>query len=231
MKGLKNRGEQKTYYVTPRTGKLALSSKTEREGFVKHEIKTSSGETVVKYLMEFDQLTVYLKDAKAEATNYGKRWTVKGVIDDEVYFLQFKYSSGYSRSFFKQLEMVDLSKPVTINASYEEQEYEGKLTKNSALWIAQDGKWVGFKYTKDNPGDLPDWEKVTVKGEEQGDDTKMQQYFEKISTQIFNDLKLKEDQQAASDFLTSEIDWSDVEIPANATNTGVVELSDDDLPF
>jgi hypothetical protein len=231
LKGLKNRGESKTYYVAPNSGKLTLSSKTEREGYVRKEFVDSNGKITVKYVMEFDQLTVKLKDAKVESTDYGKRWAVKGVADDEVYFLQFKYSSGYSKSFFKQLEMVDLSKPVTITASYKEEEYDGRTVKNSALWIAQDGKWVGFKYTKDNPGDLPAEELITVKGEEVKDDTKMLAYFETVATQIFNELKLKEDQQDAEDFMTSEIDGSEVQIPAGAAAASPQVLEDDDLPF
>lgn len=235
MKGLKNRTESKTFFVTPSGGKLTLSSKTEKDGYVKREfVDTKTGATSVKYVLEFDQLTVYLKDIKAEDTDYGRRWSVKGTFEDEVYYLQFKYSSGYSRSFMNQLEMVDLSKPVTITCSYREEEYQGRTVGSSSLWMAQDGKWVGFKYSKENPGDRPDWDTITVKGETIKDDTKIQQYYEQVATRLFNELKLNEDKAAADSFLSSEIDGSDVTIPAGAMESrdeGFIKLTEDDLPF
>ena len=236
LKGLKNRGESKIFYVTPTGGKLTLSSKTEREGYVKKTFTDKDGKIITKFVMEFDTLVGYLKDAKVESTDYGKRWTLKILNEDETYFVQFKYSSGYSRSFFNQLEMIDLSKPISLSASYKEEEYEGKLTANTALWASQDGKWVGFKYTKENPGDRPEWTELVVKGDVVKDDTAVQQYYEKVATQIFNELKLSDDQAAAEDFMTSDIDGSDAPLvaatAAAASPAGQpITLTDDDLPF
>lgn len=230
MKGLKNREGGQTFYVTPIRGKMTLSSKTEKEGYVKKEF-VKDGKTIVKYLMEFDQLTVYLVDAKAEDTDYGRRWSVKGEIDGENYYLQFAYSSGYSKSFFNQLENIDLSKPCTITASYKEEEFNGKTIGVTALWVRQDGEWVGFKYSNDNPGDRPPLEEITVKGVKQHDDTKMQKYYEEVATRIFNELKLSKAQATADNFMTSEITGDEVTIPEGANVSSAEFLTDDDLPF
>jgi len=232
LKGLTNRGEQKVYYVTPSGGKLTLSSKSEREGYVKKTFTGKDGTVVTKFVMEFDTLKGFLEDAKVEQTDYGKRWTLKITIEDEVYYVQFKYSSGYSRSFFNQLEMIDLSKPISLNASHKEEEHDGKITQSVALWVSQDGNWVGFKYTKDNPGDLPKWEEVTVKGEVVKDDTAIMEFYEKKATAIFNELKLTRDQAAADSFMESEITGEDVVIPsAGVTSSTTLNLTPDDLPF
>lgn len=232
MKGLKSKGENKTYYVAPNEGKLTLSSKTPKDGYEKREFTDKDGNTVVKYLLEFDELTVMLADAKAEETKFGKRWSVKGINEDEVYFLQFPYSSGYSRSFFNQLENIDLTKPVTITASYKEQEYQGKMVPNTALWVHQNGNWVGFKYSKENPGDRPAWKTIQVKGKDQQDDSDIQKFYENVATRLFNELKLNNDKQAASDFFSSEIDGSEVNIPEGSNQTDFIDLPEDDgLPF
>lgn len=226
MKGLKNRSESKTYWVTPSGGKMTLSSKEKRDGYVFKTFTGSDKKEYSKWVLEFDQLAGYITDVRTADTDYGKRWEVVVEIDDETYILCFKYSSGYSKSFLNQFPNIDLTKPVEVSASYEEAKDD--KPQNAALWVRQGtgvkSDWVGFKYSKDNPGDRPDLEELTVKGEKVLDDTKRLAFHEKEVTAILNDFKLNKKTAEVENFLKSDGDFIDA-------TADVPGISDDDLPF
>jgi hypothetical protein len=182
--------ESKVFWLKPVNGKFELSLKEKREGFTEKMVETSDGRKITKYVKEFSFVSGQICDLVVEDTDYGRRWLVKVCDGDEVYNIAFKYSSGYSKSFLNQIENVDLSKPVTITCSVKEIEKNGKTIPNTALWIRQNEEWVGFKYTKDNPGNRPELKELTVKGEKIWDDTDQLKYYEAITTKMFNEYKL-----------------------------------------
>jgi len=64
--------------------------------------------------------------------------------------------------------------------------------KSSVLFINQDGKGLKHFWTKDNPGDLPNLQKIKIKGKESWDDSErlefLQDYVNKnILPKIAND--------------------------------------------
>lgn len=187
---LGTRTDSKTFWLKPVNGKFELSAKEKREGFVEKVVETSDGRKITKYVQEFNYVSGELCDVQVEDTDYGRRWLVKVCDGDEIYNIAFKYSSGYSKSFLNQVENVDLSKPVQITCSVKEVEKNGKTIPNTSMWIRQGDEWVGFKYTKDNPGDRPQLKELTVKGEKVWDDTDQLKYYEDTVTKLFNNHKL-----------------------------------------
>jgi hypothetical protein len=58
--------------------------------------------------------------------------------------------------------------------------------RNSVMFINQDGKGLKHYWTKDNPGQLPNLEKIKIKGKDTWDDTKRLEYLENFVKDLFN---------------------------------------------
>lgn len=80
--------------------------------------------------------------------------------------VQMLLKSGQARTFMRAIENVDLRKPVTFRPwGYEEDGVDEnknpiKIVKIGALNLEQGGRQVAYKYTKENPGDMPPAEEV-----------------------------------------------------------------------
>jgi len=85
----------------------------------------------------------------------------------EIYELQMRFDSGYSRGFCYTIKNADLEKPIKFAPMYKEK--DGK--KESWLFLSQFGKPLPRYYRKDAPNGLPPMKKVTVKGKEIWDNT------------------------------------------------------------
>ena len=212
---LETRVETKTFYLTPSGGKLQLSSKEKRDGYEERVVETSKGEKITKYVKEFDAVSGHISDVVTEDTEYGKRWVVTIRDNSETYIIKFPYSSGYADTFLQQIENVDLSKPVYINPSYKEVERDGKMRKQTGMWIKQNGEAIKFKYTKENPQGRPEKTETKFKGQVVWDDTDRLMFHERAVTNLFNDFKFR--QASASTPDTSD-DFVD-------------SINDDELPF
>lgn len=92
---------------------------------------------------------------------------------NESYQLQMKMESGYCRAFCNMIENVNLTMPFKIEPKMEEVGDK----KNTKVFISQGGTNLKWKYTKDNPGELPLLEKITFKGKEAWDNTNQQAYY------------------------------------------------------
>ena len=122
----------------------------------------------------YDSLIGQIKDIKTKESEYGKFWVLT-VTDGTInYFLEMKYSSGYSVSFLKALPNVDLKKPVTLSPKL----YIDGDKKSSVLFLNQNGAAIKHFFTKDNPNGMPQLEKIKVKGIETWDDTKRMEFLE-----------------------------------------------------
>lgn len=97
---------------------------------------------------------------------------------DEKYVVTLGFLSNAAKCFFYHMENIDYSIPVRFEMSlYNDREY---------LFIKQNGERVARKYTRENPGDKPQWEKTIVRGEEQWDNSKELIYFKNILDEQIN---------------------------------------------
>lgn len=123
----------------------------------------------------YDYASGLITDITTRENEYGKFWNV--AMSDEVgmtYVLQFKYSGGNATSFLKSIPNADVTKPITIMPKM--QTVGDK--KRASLVLIQDNQAIRWKWTKDNPGDVPQLRKIKVKGIEQWDDSDMMDYLE-----------------------------------------------------
>lgn len=158
------------------------------------------------------------------------------LVDESDYWqLEMWANSGYAKAFYHIMENIDYAKPVTIITQLRNN--NGK--KQQAMFISQDAKPLKWKYTRDNPGDLPPL-KITEKLNAQGlpakqynDDDQMLFFMDKIATVINPYLKL---QANPFPFHTVWKGWhtplpAEPEAPRETTYHGPFTDAIDDLPF
>jgi len=122
----------------------------------------------------YDYASGLITDITTRENEYGKFWNVVMTDGSATYVLQFKYSGGNATSFLKSIPNADVTKPITIMPKM--QTVGDK--KRASLVLIQDNQAIRWKWTKDNPGDVPQLRKIKVKGIEQWDDSDMMDYLE-----------------------------------------------------
>ena len=130
----------------------------------------------------YDSLTGYVKGISTKETEYGKFWVINVNDGESDYTLSTNYSGGYAVSFLKAIPNADLSRMMTITPKIM---VDGDK-RNSVMFINQDGKGLKHYWTKDNPGQLPNLEKIKIKGKDTWDDTKRLEYLENFVKDLFN---------------------------------------------
>jgi hypothetical protein len=130
----------------------------------------------------YDSLTGYIKGISTKETEYGKFWVINVNDGESDYTLSTNYSGGYAVSFLKAIPNADLSRVMTITPKIM---VDGDK-RNSVMFINQDGKGLKHYWTKDNPGQLPNLEKIKIKGKDTWDDTKRLEYLENFVKDLFN---------------------------------------------
>jgi hypothetical protein len=130
----------------------------------------------------YDSLTGYVKGISTKETEYGKFWVINVNDGENDYTLSTNYSGGYAVSFLKAIPNADLSRVMTITPKIM---VDGDK-RNSVMFINQDGKGLKHYWTKDNPGQLPNLEKIKIKGKDTWDDTKRLEYLENFVKDLFN---------------------------------------------
>ena len=167
-------------YLAVADGKIVRRTK-EPTATSKERI-TKTGKVV--HEEHYDYVMGLIVDIATRENEFGKFWNVVLLDGDEKYTLQFQYSGGNASSFLRALPNVDLSKPVKMIPRVQ----IDKDKKRSSIVMVQGENAIRWKWTKDNPGDMPTLRKVKVKGIEQWDDSDMMEYLEKF---VFTEIKPK----------------------------------------
>ena len=167
-------------YLAVADGKIVRRHK-EPTGSSRERI-TKTGKVV--HEEHYDYVSGMIADISTKDSDYGKFWNVVLLDGGEKYTLQFQYSGGNASSFLRALPNVDLSKPVKLIPRVQ----IDKDKKRSSIVMVQDDKAIRWRWTKDNPGDMPTLRKVKVKGIEQWDDSDMMEYLERF---VFTEIKPK----------------------------------------
>ena len=170
--GLNTQASQggRTIFLNITNGKLVRQMKEKTDKSVERTNKM--GRLVHEEF--YDSMDGLLVGIDTKESEYGKFWVISLKSGDETYKLEVNYSSGYAVSFLKTLPNVDLSKQVTVTPRLI---IDGDK-KSSVIFVAQGGKALKHFWNKDNPGELPQLEKIKVKGKETWDDSKRLEYLE-----------------------------------------------------
>jgi hypothetical protein len=186
-------------------------------------VHISNGRLVVKQNGEqvfYDQLTGIITNVEFIIDEYNeKQYEVLRVtlIDDhDKYLLKIRTDSGYFRGFVNALKMANITQPIVISPSSKEENGKTRTT----CFLRQNGKPLKHAFTKDNMGDLPPVERVSVNGVEQWDSTKQLNYWKTwlmgITWQLNNEYQNK--QESVNTTITQD-------------EFDAMESIDDDLPF
>jgi hypothetical protein len=111
------------------------------------------------------------------------RKLVLSIIDGEdKYILQVREDSGYYRGLTNAIANADISKKVKLTAS--SKEVNGK--PQTTIFVSQNGTALKWKWTKDNPGELPPLDQVKLKGKTVYDNSAQTAFFAKFWSNLFN---------------------------------------------
>lgn len=114
----------------------------------------------------------------------------------ENYILQMHVDSGYFRNFCNALKSGKPKEEVYIQPSYKKDE-KGKTM--AGCFVSQNGKYLKHAHTKDAPGDLPQLEKVTFKGETRYDNSKQIEYWKNWISKTFEEATPTQQEEDADD--------------------------------
>jgi hypothetical protein len=173
-----NNNQSSSIYLQISNGKLVRSFSSPTQKSVSRTNKV--GKEVHEEF--YDSLTGYVKGISTKETEYGKFWVINVNDGENDYTLSTNYSGGYAVSFLKAIPNADLSRVMTITPKIM---VDGDK-RNSVMFINQDGKGLKHYWTKDNPGHLPNLEKIKIKGKDTWDDTKRLEYLENFVKDLFN---------------------------------------------
>lgn len=225
-------GGQYTYLVVKHHS-ICEESKVPKEGFEEVEVfNPKTKETLAKWIDKWGSVSGFVQSVEQydSGDTYETRFqSLKINIDDEV-ILDLPLKTPAYDTFCKTAENIDFSKEVTFSA------YHNKKKDRTAFSVKQDGEGIDWKYTIDNPGDCPPWEK-----DEDGEwDSRKQRAFLK---QRITDVVIPAVQAAAAErngtAEVAEASAPEAETKTKAAGAGAskskakkaVEVRDDDLPF
>jgi hypothetical protein len=164
--GLNNTGGKITY-LNMKQGKFAR--------------KNANGDIELYDSVEGIIKAVEFKDDEYNGTSF-RKISITLVDGDEKYILQIRTDSGYYRGLTNSIANGDITKPVKLVAS--SKEVNGK--PQTTIFVSQGGQALKWKWTKDNPGNLPPLETVKLKGRTVYDNTQQQAFFEGYWTTLLN---------------------------------------------
>jgi hypothetical protein len=138
----------------------------------------------------FDSVSGVIKNAEFKDDEYqGTKFRkLLLTLEDEGtrYLCQVRTDSGYFRGLTNSIANADINQEVKLIANSKTGD-NGK--PQTTIFVNQNGKALKWKWSKDNPGDLPELEKVKVKGQFVYDNSKQLEYFEKFWTKLVQNEK------------------------------------------
>lgn len=141
---------------------------------------TKTGRVV--YEQHFKDVSGVITGVYRREHDYGEDLCIDLVDGGEVYQIQFSYRSRYSTGFLKAFMSLPARVPVRIApwAMVDKNDPAKKITGITIYESDEHGqldKKVLPYYTKDEPRGLPQMEKISFKGKETWDDTKMMDFL------------------------------------------------------
>jgi hypothetical protein len=160
---LTNRQFSSVKFINLFDGHFAIQAQANAEGANKRINK--NGIEVWEYL--YNNLSGVITDIISYENEYGKQWRVSITDGPEKYVLSLPDTSRYTRGFMFRIGRVNLQEPVDLLI--------GKFIADGKeigyLTIHQGGQKIEPMWTKDNPGELPQMQKILVRGKEAWDDS------------------------------------------------------------
>lgn len=138
-------------------------SRTNKENRVVHEMEYTDLEGIIT------------KVELREHEEFGQQLCIDVSDEKSVYQMQLPLSSSHADVFLNKSENIDFKKPVHF-APYQFTP-KGEEKEKRGMVIKQNGEKVESKWTKENPGEIPELEKKKVKGKEIWDNSKRIDFY------------------------------------------------------
>lgn len=152
--GLEEYGDGNRIFLKIKHGGIIQESKTEREGYKKIEGEVD-GTPYKKWIRPYKAVSGYIdKIERYDREFSGKKmrgWNIHITDGDGHFVLDIPFSTAKLNSrWMKLAEAIDYAKPVRFSA------WHDKKSDSMALNVQQDGVAVPQKYTREEPGDMPE---------------------------------------------------------------------------
>lgn len=195
--GLNDPKQTNKTYLNIVSGRLARRYKKHQEVngkqvTIDREIKNKKGE-VIKTVIErhYESVEGLIVSASIDTSgDFGSRLVFELLDDGDEFTVQIPVESSYGRSILLRIPNIDPEFPVTIYP-YSFENKEGK--NQTGITVYQEGcGWekdkVPYKWTKDEPGSLPDWEFAEVAGKKKWNSDKQTNFLCKHFDQWANNI-------------------------------------------
>jgi len=224
----------------------AMRAKAGSENAVERELTKGPNKGKVVHERYFDSVTGFITEVKTHKhESMGTSVIITLQEADEQFELSIPMNSGYANSFFNCIKNVSMQEEIELEPITRKEK--------SYLQLFQGGEWVEPFYTKDNPGDMPQLEKVTKDGEDVWDSTNRIQFcLDMIDTYIMPGIKGQVETpaiagktkpadlgtEAGADIANTDVPDNTTEKPHDKDDTGAPDSTvkqppgtADDLPF
>lgn len=153
----------------------------EKQITIEREIFDDKNELVeTKIEKYYDSISGIITKAKSHIGQYGTTLSFTIISDEIEYVFQVKFNTSYGRSILMRLPNIDTDETVEFlpyNFESKTDFKNGKAKKIVGVSVKQFNKKINPFWTKDNPKDLPNWEKTTVAGQDKWNTDKQDEYL------------------------------------------------------
>lgn len=152
--GLEDYGEGNGIWLKIKHGHICQESKTEKEGYKKVEGFLQDGTPWKKWIRPYKAVSGYVDKIEPYDREHNGRkfrgWDIVINDGDSEFHLDIPFDSRVNSRWMKVAEMIDYSKPVRFSA------WHDTKSDSTAFNVQQDGVSVPQKYTREDPGDMPE---------------------------------------------------------------------------
>jgi len=152
--GLEEYGQGNGTYLKIKHDCICEESKVEKDGYKKVEGTLQDGTPWKKWIRPYKAVSGYIdKIERYDREHEGRKfrgWNITINDGEEHFVLDIPFSSRVNGRWMKLAESIDYTKPVRFSA------WHDRKSNSTALNVQQDGVTVPQKYTREDPGDMPE---------------------------------------------------------------------------
>jgi hypothetical protein len=211
-----NKQTKSSTYLTVVGGKISQRVPEGTEGAVSRTLKNGPNEGSDVYELQYGSVTGKISGGSVESGDYGDQISINLEDGKESYIVKLPWNSKLRDAFVKRIPNIEVSQEIELVC------FPDKQDKSPVMLIKQNGGFVKFAYTKDNPNGLPAPNKKVVRGKEEWDWSEPETFLWDVASSFFEQFEgnskpafQEEEKEAPDQFAESSDPLS----------------SDDDLPF
>lgn len=218
-------------YLTVKHHSIVEESKDPKPNFEPVQVTNpKTKEVITKYIDKYGGITGYVENIEIYDTEqkYDTRFQgFKINLDNEV-ILDLPHKTPSYDAFCRAAENIDFTQPVTFSA------YHNRAKDRTGFSIKQNGVDVEWNYTKDNPGDCPQWEK---NDDDEWDSSKQRAFLKKqVREVVVPAVKLAADARRGTVTAVEDIDAEPAPVEETKTTkakakAATAAVDPDDIPF